>query len=519
MITMKKKVFLMALVGAALTACSNHDFETWSEGEIAQSKYEAAFIKRFGQPAPNHTWGFGDVTRSVKTRGADPSGSSWIQNGFDNIPPADTKNYEAEVTEIFRDEAKWKRYQVTGIDFSDFFVQQVHKGANDVCKYTSYKDGNGTTHEVYGPDLMNQLVCQKKDGTVEHVNNFNFAEFNKGIWNQEVIDGNGQTYTDAIMLMQNSGTNAFGWSNSNDNGYYYTDAYMIIEYPENSGYYYVGFDFYRRSDGVLGDNYYNKLNEVNNKQNDINNKQNDINNRQKELDDNANNWDENRKNQVRNEIAKLETEKANLETEKANLQAEADKYADCYKNGDKFVDRDYRYDDWIVRITPAKKQLTPDPIIPSGDIRIIAEDLTVDESGDFDFNDVVFDIILKEPAGKTTIILRAAGGTLPLKVAGREVHEAFGVATNVMVNTGGVERDPVTFTVDGELDAIDVKVEVEKNGEWIELTAKEGRAPGKIAVETDYEWCNERQDIQAKYPQFGEYVNNPQIKWTGYKNN
>ncbi|MFS6554275.1 hypothetical protein VPJ68_02000, partial [Parabacteroides distasonis] len=53
---------------------------------------------------------------------------------------------------------------------------------------------------------------------------------------------------------------------------------------------------------------------------------------------------------------------------------------------------------------------TPDPT-PSGDIRVIAEDLTVDESGDFDFNDVVFDIILKEPAGKTTIILRAAGGT------------------------------------------------------------------------------------------------------------
>lgn len=501
MITMKKKVFLMALVGAALTACSNHDFETWSEGEIAQSKYEAAFIKRFGQPAPNHTWGFGDVTRSGMTRSANTDGKSWLQNGYDNIPPADTRNYEAAVTEIFRDEAEWRKYQVTGIDFSDFFVQQVHKGANDVCKYTSYKDGNGTTHEVYGPNLMNQLVCQKKDGTVEHVNNFNFAEFNNGDWNQEVWNGKGgeygyndqnNLYKDAIILMQNSGTDAFGWSNSNDNGYYYTDAYMIIEYPENSGYYYVGFDYYRRSDGVLSDTYYSKMNEVNNKKTDY--------------DNNSAGWSDDQKKSALAEIDRL--------------QAEADKYADCYKNGDKFVDRDYRYDDWIVRITPAKKQITPDPT-PSGDIRVIAEDLTLNESGDFDFNDVVFDIILKEPAGKTTIILRAAGGTLPLKVAGREVHEAFGVATNVMVNTGSSKEDiaPVTFTVDGELDAKDVKVEVEKNGQWIELTAEQGHAPGKIAVETDYEWCNERQDIEAKYPQFKQYVGNPTLKWTGYKNN
>ena len=509
---MKKKIFLMTLVGAALTACSNHDFDVMTPGEIAQAKYEAAFVQRFGQPDANHTWGFGDVTRSVKTRSANTDGKSWLQSGYDNIPPADTKNYEAAVTEIFRDETKWRKYQVTGIDFSDFFVQQVHKGANDVCKYTSYKDGNGTKHDVYGPDLMNQLVCQKKDGTVEHVNNFNYAEFNNGTWNQEVWNGKGgeygyndqnNLYKDAIILMQNSGTDAFGWSNSNDNGYYYTDAYMIIEYPENSGYYYVGFDYYRRSDDVLGDAYYSKQNEVNNKQNEINNKQ-------KELNDNIDNWDENRINQVKNDIAQLETQKA-------NLQAEADKYADCYKNGDKFVDRDYRYDDWIVRITPAKKQITPD-------IRVIAEDLTVAENGDFDFNDVVFDIILSDPAnnGNTTIILQAAGGTLPLYVAGKEVHEAFGVGTNVMVNTkaaNGVTKEPVTIRLDMKYDkAIDVPVMVKKSSDEMlnELIAGKGKVPSKIGVPVSYEWCDEREDIATKYPKFTDYVNNEQANKDWY---
>ena len=94
---------------------------------------------------------------------------------------------------------------------------------------------------------------------------------------------------------------------------------------------------------------------------------------------------------------------------------------------------------------------TPDPDPdPTPNIRVIAEDLTVDERGDFDFNDVVFDVILNYPVGKTTIILQAAGGTLPLTIGGQEVHKKFGVDTNVMVNTknNSVERNPAKFVLD-----------------------------------------------------------------------
>ena len=156
---------------------------------------------------------------------------------------------------------------------------------------------------------------------------------------------------------------------------------------------------------------------------------------------------------------------------------------------------------------------TPDPT-PEADVRVIAEDLTVSDKGnDFDFNDVVFDIKFDYPAGKTTIILRAAGGTLTLQVGGVEVHEKFGVPVTTMVNTGGVTKDPVPFELDGtfDKDPNKIKVMVQKDGNWIELEARKGRVASKICVGVDYNWCSERQDIETKYPDFTKYVSNPSI--------
>ena len=171
--------------------------------------------------------------------------------------------------------------------------------------------------------------------------------------------------------------------------------------------------------------------------------------------------------------------------------------------------------------TPGFKGKTPDPDPdpdpdPTPNIRVIAEDLTVDEKGDFDFNDVVFDVILNYPAGKTTIILQAAGGTLPLTVGGQEVHHEFGVDTNVMVNTNNnsVERNPVKFELNTQYsNANDIPVCVQKNGSWLTLEAKRGRVPSKIGVKPTYNWCDEREDILDKYPDFGKWVQNENIEW------
>ena len=155
---------------------------------------------------------------------------------------------------------------------------------------------------------------------------------------------------------------------------------------------------------------------------------------------------------------------------------------------------------------------TPDPT-PQANVRVIAEDLSVSDNSDFDFNDVVFDVTFDSPEqGKTTITLQAAGGTLPLYVGGQEVHEKFGVSTKTMVNTGaGASKDPVSFELDGTFNynAKNIVVQVEKEGVLVEITAERGRVASKIAVSPNYEWCTEKQDIEKKYPNFSKYVSNP----------
>ena len=168
------------------------------------------------------------------------------------------------------------------------------------------------------------------------------------------------------------------------------------------------------------------------------------------------------------------------------------------------------------------------PTPPSGFIcRIIAEDLTVGENSDFDFNDVVFDVI----NGGTTIRLRAAGGELPLYVAGKEVHDEFakkypGITRKTLVNTGWKGTlDYDNYYVDipsgdtystpalaNNITVIVTKMGKDKELVNIELTARTGKVASKVCVGYDYKWCSERQDIDAKFHKadgtklFHEYV-------------
>ena len=157
-------------------------------------------------------------------------------------------------------------------------------------------------------------------------------------------------------------------------------------------------------------------------------------------------------------------------------------------------------------------------------IRIIAEDLSASEGSDFDFNDVVFDVQMNWPSeGKHTITLLAAGGTLPLTIAGVEVHAKFGVSTNKMVNTESwtEQRAPVTFVIEGKYaNANEIEVRVQKGSDWPLLTAPIGKAASKIAVSTDYEWVKELQDITNAYGQFDTYVTTgkPAKWWESAKN-
>lgn len=207
------------------------------------------------------------------------------------------------------------------------------------------------------------------------------------------------------------------------------------------------------------------------------------------------------------------------------------------QNPSEQVDRDYVYDDWIVKIVPGRG------VTPPARVRVMAEDLGT-MSSDFDYNDVVFDILFVEENGsyKADIILQAAGGTLPLYIGEGEgntyeVHALFGVDTDVMVNTHAEDRGlkgrsnlaPVPFTVnlpsgknyatmkaEEAVDALNITVKIGNN--TVHLTPKASyenysNAPKMIVAPVGTEWVDERILISKIYTKFVDWITDDTVKW------
>ena len=188
------------------------------------------------------------------------------------------------------------------------------------------------------------------------------------------------------------------------------------------------------------------------------------------------------------------------------------------------------FDDRIIKIVPGTGYPKND------DVCIIAEDLSADDDTDFDFNDVVFTVHYTSD-NTADVTLYAAGGTLPLTVAGYEVHDKFGfpdpdpkTGKYKMINTGAKadvnDVATVTFTVSGISKSNrgnDIAITVNKGTaeapNWIPLTATGGKPAAKLCVGVDFatgkKWCAERESIKGKYPVFSQWVaSNPtQIWW------
>ena len=182
-----------------------------------------------------------------------------------------------------------------------------------------------------------------------------------------------------------------------------------------------------------------------------------------------------------------------------------------FDNGEIRVNPDGYYSDWIVRIAPGLNA-------PNAGMRVMVEDL-IDEnlkvvkSSDWDFNDAVFDVRFEGSGNDryAVITLHAAGGTKYLTIGGqgtngKEVHEALGVETGTMVNTGNgatrpvaIFRIPVAANVNN---ANDIPVYV---GSQI-LEANKGAATQKLCAPTSTRWMQERQQLRKTYNQFGGYV-------------
>lgn len=173
-------------------------------------------------------------------------------------------------------------------------------------------------------------------------------------------------------------------------------------------------------------------------------------------------------------------------------------------------------DDWILKVVPGESNIEE-----TYDLRIMGEDLSATEAGDFDFNDIVLDVKFAKTGETTTkVCLRAAGGTLPLYIiAGGEsfeVHDLFKVGTGVMVNTAAghhfdvsaVEFELKTNVANAEEARDKIVLKVDKNGELQELTARISEPAAKIAITSvaPGDWLDERVSIKDVKTQFVDWA-------------
>ena len=509
--------------------------ETTAEADIIQT-YENAFITRFGQPHENQTWGFGSV---AGTRVENANANEWADPnkayGGLKVPPPLTDAQKAVVIEYFQT-VRNPTYEDP--HWTNYFIQQVYKGhtaPREGYSPEAYLAANGSTY-LYASDYMDHLAAIDGD-FVDHINNFNHGDCST---NETVLDNGGNAndgpfHSDKIMYMKESTTASFGYYNSNGS-VRRTEYTGLVGFQTiinvlgskanclNDGWNrsFMGFDFeqmvgpeiYAKGamvNGVWdnnafatfefeGNTYYRLTSETNMYC--------------------ADNSEESYK--LKNGSTSTVGGKANFNDKPGDdiirdlLSKGYLPYTDTLKDWVKVGGcADGYYSDWIVTLTKANTGNTPPPP-PSGFVcRIIAEDLTVGENSDFDFNDVVFDVI----DNGATIRLRAAGGELPLYVAGQEVHDAFatkypGITRSTLVNTGwrGSSLDYYNYYVDipsggsysTQEACNDIPVIVTKRGSDHELknillTARVGKVASKVCVGIDYLWCAEREDIDSKY--------------------
>ena len=532
-------------------------------------------------------------TRGAGTRGAYPNGNEWCKT-YD-VPYALTEHQKDIVRQYFQ---QVKDPTDVRLSFTNFFVQDVYKGGTNTLgalTTESYTSAYGST--FYGSNQMDRLTCAGKNGVGnEHINNYNNAQCSsrsdikhtgdyvdgytpytrdnydkdKGWENCEVENFNHlKQYTDKIMLMEDCSTDYFGYQNSLQSSNRYNDMFKRVSGSEImrwarlnnktiygdsdvSGMYFVGFDYEADLSHGLTDIYQGNSYLVT------------------EVDENT----------------------------PGAFQVPNKNDGKWYIAGA----RDHYYSDWIIRIVPGDKipqheygegsreniwddvKDEWDQVISQSG-RIFCEDLGKAGREDLDYNDAVFDVIIWEhthtvqpmistttwtttdneidPGSEKTsepvtngdpvitktyyaqIELLAAGGTIPLTVAGEEVHNAFGVAVVTMVNTrdgnstafGSYEaKDPVfignidktvffngqTYNlklVEGIQHAKDVQIVSSYDGSQVlELSADGAKAPHKLFVPFGTIWASERRPLNMAYPEFGNYVSDASKVWVNNYN-
>lgn len=548
---------LLALFVGGFTASCADDVDYIPLAQQKTKAYNEAFKELIGGDVdPGQKWGFEGLTISeiegngrANTRNASPDANMW---GSDwEVPAPLTAAQKDKVRRYFQQN---KNPQGIAIDYTNFFVQDVYKGGTNLegsLTTEKYTAGNGDV--ITGSEKMNKLTAGSDN---DHISNYNNAQCstNGQVWDGTLTNPNDPNskvfHSDQIMLMTNSKTDCFGFSNSLQSGNQYNKNYVIISGDEImkwdssadadvSGMYFVGFDY--------DANFDNGFTEKGNPNSYL------------VTESNENNPDA--------------FEVPNKNDGKLYVAGAADGY----------------YSDWIVKITEAKKQggnggggggtVTTSKMVKQqwrykklvSQGRVFCEDLGTAGLKDLDFNDIVFDarIWAVQDYVTTTVddgepiysdwtnwkyevdlCFLAAGGTIPAKVLGSDVHAQFNpnIGQTTMINTVDDNSGTLTYwenqstTVEPKTynglditDLINSLTAADSNHEitpaditisvlWAdsedpakfgtsmhtvgELHAEQGDVPHMFCVPIGTRWAAEHRAITEAYPSFDEWSKN-----------
>ena len=542
----------------------------------------------------------------ARTRTADPRGNMWADEGW-NVPPVISDPQKNIVRQYFQ-QNRIKQYNDPG--WSNFWIQQVYKGGSntkDSQTTESYTIGNDD--DVVGGDHMDHLCSKSASGTEDHINDFNNSDNND--WEGRMLMVNSSTNSfgyinsnaSAIHYDKASLVNwrvIAQWAVSK--GLESSVESSVLNDGWNRSY--MGFDW---EQALPGDCYSRNITYGSwvSPENRIEGRE--YTSDGVEILSVTYNTFEFEGNTYRflsansNQYAYDQTEttfggKKNYNdrpddaTIRQLLSLGYLPYSDTLKDWIKLsTGADGYYSDWIVTLTEAKKRTSEpyeDPHIQEKSIlvetqsgRIFCEDLGVSTREDLDFNDVVFDVYvwmnykegyidhyikysdgtkelqsheeystLDQATYTCRIVLQAAGGTIPVTVAGQDVHSAFRegnapVSHTTMINTydnnttafgdfaecasvdlgvllgkpNGLFTPTTLFPGSSKytsdkvcIEALDIPIVVKygngTNGVG-ELGNSLGGAPAKIFVPNyDTRWTVERKPLSLAYPKFPSYV-------------
>lgn len=172
--------------------------------------------------------------------------------------------------------------------------------------------------------------------------------------------------------------------------------------------------------------------------------------------------------------------------------------------------------------------MTPCPLIVDDDpIKWIIACEDMGNVGDYDFNDVVFEVSYISGENKLTMTPLAGGGNLMSTVFYNgveigEIHELLGAQNTEMVNTHSFTHvaDPIALEVPQGFNLSDnmgkFSIKTQSHGEAKIISAPEvGSVPQMLLVPSTWAWPIETVSIEAAYPLFKTWNSNVDILgWT-----